>query len=156
RQLRWLCMIVWALNTASTSAESGCPALLPTCVIAGQGIRAPSATEQAPGIGVGRLRIADLRFAQQRSGNDKKHKDRHAGHGLSPCRLYLFLILSVFLKGRNKRLAGTPESAHHRCGVGSVGSSPTVMQGSGVGFPGKILMVLGSQCLLATLKTCPP
>jgi hypothetical protein len=73
-------MIVWALDAVSADAGHRCPALLPTCVIAGQGIRASFAAERAPRIRVRRLRAANLCFAEQRSGNDKRCNDRHPHH----------------------------------------------------------------------------
>src|SRR6266403_5626748 len=76
RQQCRLRMVIWTLNAVSADAGHCCPALLPTRVVAGQGIRVLGATERAPWIGVGRLRIANLRLAQQRSGNDSKHDDR--------------------------------------------------------------------------------
>ncbi len=83
-QLCRLRMIVWALDAVSADAGHRCPALLPTRVIAGQGIRASFATERAPRIRVRRLRAANLCFAQQRSGNDKRCDDRHPHHGSLP------------------------------------------------------------------------
>ena len=83
-QLCRLRMIVWALDAVSADPGHRCPALLPTCVIAGQGIRASFATERAPRIRVRRLRAANLCFAQQRSGNDKRCDDRHPHHGSLP------------------------------------------------------------------------
>jgi hypothetical protein len=83
-QLRRLRMIVWALDAVSADAGHRCPALLPTCVIAGQGIRASFAAERAPRIRVRRLRAANLYFAEQRSGNDKRCDDRHPHHGSLP------------------------------------------------------------------------
>jgi len=97
-------MVVRALDTVSASARHRCPALLPTCKIAGQGIRAPAAAERAPWIGISRLCVARLRFAEQRHSNDKKRNDRHACHGFSPCRRScLPRILAVLLRRRNKR-----------------------------------------------------
>ena len=83
-QLCRLRMIVWALDAVSADAGHRCPALLPTRVIAGQGIRASFATERAPRIRVRRLRAANLCFAQKRSGNDKRCDDRHPHHGALP------------------------------------------------------------------------
>ena len=83
-QLCRLRMIVWALDAVSADAGHRCPALLPTRVIAGQGVRASFATERAPRIRVRRLRAANLCFAQKRSGNDKRCDDRHPHHGALP------------------------------------------------------------------------
>src|SRR5258707_15047615 len=70
RQRRRLRMVIRARDAKAADAQHCCPALLPTRVVAGQGIRVLGATERAPWIRVSRLRVANLRFAQQRSGND--------------------------------------------------------------------------------------
>jgi len=73
RSLRQRCrlpMVIRALDAKAADAEHCCPALLPARVITGQAIRVLGATERAPRIRIRRLRAANLRFAQQRSGND--------------------------------------------------------------------------------------
>src|SRR5258708_31162277 len=95
--------VVGAPNTVPASAGHCCPALLPTCEIAGKGVRPPAAAERAPWIRIRRLRLAKLRFAQQAGGYDKKRDDQHAHH-ISPCRRFrLPVILSVLPGGRNER-----------------------------------------------------
>src|SRR5258708_16232319 len=84
RQRCCLPMVIRALDAKAADAEHCCPALLPARVITGQAIRVLGATERAPRIRIRRLRAANLRFAQQRSGNDYKHDDRHARHSFSP------------------------------------------------------------------------
>jgi len=102
RQRCRLLMIIRACDTEPADTGHCCPALLPTRVIAGQGIRAPGATERAPWIRVSRLRVADSRVAQQRGGNDKKCDDRRTRHCPSPSRRF---CLAVRLSnGRRRRL----------------------------------------------------
>src|SRR5258708_40183369 len=74
------CMVIGPLNTIPASAGRCCPALLPTWVVAGKGIRAPGAAEQAPWIRICRLRVAKWRFAQQAGGYDKKRDGQGAHH----------------------------------------------------------------------------
>jgi len=86
-------MIIRALDAVSADAGQCCHALLPTRVIAGHGtaprVVAP-ATNCAPWIGIGRLRNADLRFAQQSDSSYKQHDDWHPHHSLSPLSSDLF------------------------------------------------------------------
>src|SRR5215471_7159441 len=100
-------MIIWARDAVSADAEHCCSALLPTRVIAGHGTTRAvmvAGVDGAPWIRVSRLCIADLRFAQKRSGNDKKHDDGDARHGLSPCHCScLPFILAGSLQKRRLR-----------------------------------------------------
>jgi hypothetical protein len=76
RQRCRLRMVIRARDAVSAKARQRCHALLPARVIAGHrpssGVVA-SAHDRAPWIGIRRLRVASLRFAQQRSGHNKKH-----------------------------------------------------------------------------------
>src|SRR5215813_14625703 len=86
RQRRRLPTVIRACDAKAADARHCCPALLPARIIAGQSIRALGTAERAPWIRVSRLRVANLRLAHQRSGNDKKHTYWHARHGLFSCR----------------------------------------------------------------------
>jgi hypothetical protein len=182
RRLCRRCMVIWALNTVPASAGHRCPALLPTCEIAGKGVRAPAAAERAPWIRIRRLRLAKLRFAQQAGGYDKKRDDQHAHH-ISPCRCFrLPLILSVLPGGRNERPGGglqsrsspPPPAASAACpcvisrwpvaGGPLRGDACKPVRGTERDFDartigwisGQNLDRIGSPCLLAMLKSCPP
>lgn len=76
RQQCRLLMVIGARDAVSADAGQCCHALLPARVIAGHrpssGVVA-SAHDRAPWIGIRRLRVASLRFAQQGSGNGKKY-----------------------------------------------------------------------------------
>src|SRR5215470_1731996 len=80
RRLSRLGTVIWALNTVPAPAGHCCPALLPTYIIAGTGIRTPAAAERAPWIRICRLGAAKLHFAQQAGGYDKKRDGQHAHH----------------------------------------------------------------------------
>ena len=85
RQRFWLGMVIRALNAGAADTKHCRHALLPTRVIAGHGAtasRAATAMERAPWIRIRRLRVANLRFAQQRSRNDQKRGDPHTHHCL--------------------------------------------------------------------------
>src|SRR5215467_6182780 len=75
------------------------PALLPTRV----GFRASFATERAPRIRVRRLRAANLCFAQQRSGNDKRCDDRHPHHGSLPVVVLAYPHVISFAEAAERR-----------------------------------------------------
>src|SRR6266436_4160245 len=152
---RWCrrCMVIGALNTGPASAGRCCPALLPTCVIAGKGIRAPGAPEQAPWIRICRLRVAKLRFAQQAGGYDKKRDGQRAHHISLPVVVFACLSYYQFSRagGMSAPVAG-PSVAKTPVSL-SVGSNDTRTIGW---ISGQNLDRIGSPCLLAMLKSCPP
>jgi hypothetical protein len=98
RQRCRLCMIIRALDAVSADTGQCRHALRPARVIAGHGSATrvvATARNRAPWIGIWRLRVAQLRFAQQRRCYEKKHDDRLARHSFSPCRRScLFFILA--------------------------------------------------------------
>ena len=96
RQRLWLDMVIRALNAGAADTKHCCHALLPTRVIAGHGAttpRAATAMERAPWIRIRRLRVANLHFAQQRNGNDKKRNDQHT-HGCLP--IVVFICVACY------------------------------------------------------------
>jgi hypothetical protein len=94
RRLWRLCMVIWALNTVPAPAGHCCPALLPTCEIAGKCIRASAPAERAPWIRICRLGVAKLRLAEQASGYDKKRDGQRAHHISLP--VVVFACLSYY------------------------------------------------------------
>src|SRR6266446_4601009 len=153
RRLCRRCMVIWALNTVPASAGHCCPALLPTCVIAGKGIRASAAAERAPWIRIWRLRIAKLRLAQQAGGHDKKRDGQHAHHISLPVVVFACISYYQFSRagGMSAPVAG-PSVAKTPVSL-SVGSNDTRTIGW---ISGQNLDRIGSPCLLAMLKSCPP
>jgi len=123
--------VIWALDAISADAQHCCPALLPTRVIAGQGIGAHAGTtERAPRIRIRRLRIAKLRFAEQRSGNNKKPDHRHARHRLSPYRRCWLPSLSLLLR-RTNQCPAEPASVLRPFRAGPAAARP-------LGWPGSL------------------
>jgi hypothetical protein len=115
RRLCRRCMVIWALHTVTASAGHCCPALLPTCKIAGKGVRTPAAAERAPRIRICRLRVAKLRLAQQAAGHDKKRDGQHAHHISLPVVVFACFSYYHFSERAEMRaLGGTPELIHHR------------------------------------------
>ena len=113
RTVQRLCrcrVIVRALNTASPDAGHCCPALLPTRVIAGQCVRASGAAKRAPWIGISRLRVASLRLAQPRTGNDQKGDDWQAHHCLSSLATPAFGVDGALINRPRQSPAGSPGS----------------------------------------------
>jgi hypothetical protein len=180
RRLWRRCMVIWALNTVPASAGHCCPALLPTCEIAGKGVRPPAAAERAPWIRIRRLRLAKLRFAQQAGGCDKKRDDQHAHHISLPVVGFACLSYYQFCRAGGMSALGWAPEPPLAAAARRVGQLPMRYSRWPVAGPrwrrlqaapgierdydartigwisGQNLDRIGSLCLLAMLKTCPP